>query len=177
MRLVSSFDIKSLVRPFLNKSSGFPASNVKTPRHGKYWSFPKAQCAICAENASFDLGLEQPPNLFPIQFNTAPGDGPLPSRGQAQVAVGADDDLLTYPIYTPYRASCGDLFCYHCLAERMMRAGEEKQLWKCVRCGESVRGAERLVIRSIEEEDLSGSVFELSDVDTDLSGSITSLSE
>jgi peroxin-2 len=151
MRLVSSFDIKSLVRLFLNKKSGLPASHVKkTPRHGKYWSLPKDQCAICAENASFDLGLE-PPNPFSIQSNPTPGDGLLPSHGQAQVAAEVDDDVPTYPIYTPYRASCGDLFCYHCLAERMMRAGEEKEVWECVRCGEAVRGAERLVIH--EDDD------------------------
>jgi peroxin-2 len=180
MRFIASFDIKSFVRSFLaNKQSAATTSEVNTTlKRGRYWSFPVDQCAICAENASFDLLLKAPTNPFSTPLNASSDDVPSFSHEKPREAVAAvDDELPTYPIYTPYRASCGDLYCYHCLADRMMRAGEEKEAWVCIRCGEVVRGAGRLIM---EDGELSGSGSELSDADiTDLemSGSMTSHSE
>ncbi|KAF7332028.1 hypothetical protein MKEN_00083100 [Mycena kentingensis (nom. inval.)] len=142
-------------------------AKTTTPSRGKYWALSQDQCAICAENAAFIFDLAQQGNaldsLSGVSDARADGDPPL------------------HPIYTPYMASCGDIFCYHCIAERMMRAaGEEQGLkWECLRCGQAVESAERLAVDSAAGSELSGSDFDFSssDIDvTDLSGSMVSMS-
>ncbi|KAF7301792.1 hypothetical protein MIND_00744900 [Mycena indigotica] len=140
---------------------GTTESKLKTTR-GKYWSLPQDQCAICAENASFNLNLADPTNAL-TSLTTSVG----PSE---------DGEPPLYPIYTPYVASCGDVFCYHCIAERIMRAADEEdgQKWECLRCGQPVESADRLIVEP------TGSDHELSDYDfssdiTDLSSSMVSM--
>jgi peroxin-2 len=101
---------------------------------------------------------------------------PSSSDGPQQNTLNAENDPPAYPLYTPYRASCGDVYCYHCVAERMMRAAEEEEVWECLRCGEGVRSVDRFVVDNGNVSDVSGSEFEFSDIVTDLSGSVGSLS-
>ncbi|KAJ7129522.1 Pex12 amino terminal region-domain-containing protein [Mycena epipterygia] len=145
------------------------------PVHGKYWSLPQDQCAICAENASFSLNLAEPTNAF-TSF-AAPST--LTSSPES-TTPGADTEPPLHPIHTPYLASCGDVYCYHCLAERMMRAADEEegQKWECLRCGQRIESADRLVVEvDSAGSEVSGSDYDFSsDMDgTDMSSSIVSM--
>ncbi|KAJ7068411.1 Pex12 amino terminal region-domain-containing protein [Mycena amicta] len=152
--------VKSAFMSTFPRAHGDAKSQVT---RGKYWSLPHNQCAICAENASFNLNLAEPTNaLTSLTTSINP-----PEEGEPPL----------YPIYTPYIASCGDVFCYHCIAERMMRAADEEHghKWECLRCGQSVESADRLTVESTGSE-ISGSDYEFSSGDiTDLSGSMVSM--
>jgi peroxin-2 len=143
---------------------------------GKYWTLPQDQCAICAENASFSLNPSEPTNAF-----TTLTALPLANTSSPEnTTPGTDTESPLHPIHTPYLASCGDIYCYHCIAERMMRAADEEdgQKWECLRCGQRVESADRLVAEvSSAESEMSGSDYDFSsDMDvTDLSGSMISM--
>lgn len=90
-----------------------------------------------------------------------------------------DDEVPPFPIYTPYITSCGHVYCYHCIAERMMRTADEglDSGWQCLRCAESVKSADRLEAESsIPAHSDTMSDYEFSsDLDvTDMSGSASS---
>jgi peroxin-2 len=84
--------------------------------------------------------------------------------------LGEDEDedaMPSYPITTPYITSCGHVYCYFCLSEKMISAakdsadgggGDEGSMWECLRCGEGVRTCERLV--GVDHSE-SGSVSDL----------------
>lgn len=81
----------------------------------------------------------------------------------------------TYPLNIPYIASCGDIYCYYCISERMIRAAEDgESKWECLRCGDLVASAERPTIdiggHETSEYDFSDEEFE----STSLSGSMGS---
>ena len=143
-------------------------------RRGKFWALPDDQCAICAENATYNFDLSEPANLF---TNVAVDSVDLDSSDQ-----GSNTDDPKYPIYTPYQTSCGHIYCYSCIAERIMHTADESdddQHWGCLRCGEKVTEAHRYTIE-ISESVRGGSEYEFSsdlDLGTDLSGSIGSYSE
>ncbi|KAJ7178999.1 Pex12 amino terminal region-domain-containing protein [Mycena filopes] len=152
-----------------------PSSQKSGPVHGKYWSLPRDQCAICAENASFSLNLAEPTNAFSTL--TAPS---LAQVSAPENTPNSDTEPPLHPINTPYMASCGDVYCYHCLAERMMRAADEDehQKWECLRCAQRVESADRLVVEvDSGGSEVSGSDYDFSsDMDvTDMSGSILSM--
>ncbi|KAJ7276540.1 Pex12 amino terminal region-domain-containing protein [Mycena haematopus] len=169
--------VASLLTPASISSLFFPprSDDAKSAVRGKYWSLPQDQCAICAENASFSLNLSEPTNAFtslaaPSLANTSP----------ESTTPHSDTEPPLHPIHTPYVASCGDAYCYHCIAERMMRAAEEEdgQKWECVRCGQRVESADRLVAEvGSAGSEMSGSDYDFSsDLDvTDLSGSMVSM--
>ncbi|KAJ7180250.1 Pex12 amino terminal region-domain-containing protein [Mycena crocata] len=165
-RVTSS--ISSIFRP--PRHSDQKSSSVR----GKYWSLPQDQCAICAENASFSLDLAAPTNAFtslaaPSAVQTSSPDSTTP---------GTDNEPPLHPIHTLYLASCGDVYCYHCIVERMMRAADEGQKWECLRCGQRVESADRLVVEvGSAASEVSGSEYEFSsDMDvTDMSGSLASM--
>ena len=143
-------------------------------RRGKFWALPDDQCAICAENATFNLDLPEPANLF---TNVA-----VESVGLNLSDRSSYTDDPKYPIYTPYQTSCGHIYCYSCIAERIMRTVDESgddQRWACLRCGGKVTEAHRYTVE-ISESERGGSEYEFSsdfDLGTDLSGSIGSYSE
>ena len=143
-------------------------------RRGKFWALHDDQCAICAENATFNFDLSEPANLF---TNVAVESVDLNPSDQSSYT-----DDPKYPIYTPYQTSCGHIYCYSCIAERIMRAADESdddQRWACLRCGEKVTEAHRYTVE-ISESERGGSEYEFSsdlDLGTDLSGSIGSYSE
>ncbi|KIM46051.1 hypothetical protein M413DRAFT_301650 [Hebeloma cylindrosporum] len=138
-------------------------------KRGKSWSLPEDQCAICVENANFNVS--DPSNLF----TTLGADS---SSTDATLAL----DPPAYPIYNPYQTSCGHIYCYHCVAERIIRNAdyvEGEAGWECLRCGEKVQEAHRFTAEIIESE-RSESDYEFSsdlDIGTDLSGSMGSYSE
>ncbi|KAK0191129.1 peroxisomal biogenesis factor 2 [Armillaria mellea] len=118
-------------------------------------------------------------SIWPIQANAFTAI--TVSQSNSDVASGGSQtEPPAYPLYTPYITSCGHVYCYHCIAERMMRTADdaEDEGWECLRCTEAVRGAERF---SVEVDEVSGSDYDFSsdfDIDTtDLSGSIGSYSE
>ncbi|KAJ7228520.1 Pex12 amino terminal region-domain-containing protein [Mycena pura] len=156
-------------------SSFFNPTRANTHVRGKYWNLPREQCAICAENASFSLSLAEPSNAFTSLATTM-----APVTASDSQTPDTDMEPPLHPIHTPYLTSCGDVYCYHCIAERMMRAADEEegQKWECLRCGQPVQSADRLVaeVDSVGSE-MSGSDYEFSsDMDvTDLSGSLASM--
>lgn len=177
-RIASSFSptLFYALLPF-NKSSN--PKLIKTPgfaqqRRGKFWTLPEDQCAICAENAMFSLQLSQPVGLF---SNVA-----AESVGLISSDPSSYTDDPKHPIYAPYQTSCGHIYCYHCIAERLMRTADEShndQRWACLRCGERVTKAHRYTVE-ISGSEIGGSEYEFSsdlDLGTDLSGSMGSYSE
>lgn len=143
-----------------------PTSNVASKRP-KYWSLPRDQCAICVENASFNLNLSHSSSsqaLLTPQWQ-------LPSITSDQ----SHSEPTQHPVNVPYIASCGDIFCYHCITERILHASEDgDSRWECLRCGKPITSAERL---SIDVEEVGSSDYDFTDEElqsTDLSGSMGS---
>ncbi|KAJ7684035.1 Pex12 amino terminal region-domain-containing protein [Mycena rosella] len=167
--------ITSLMTPSFFQPSRLDAPK-SGPARGKYWTLPQDQCAICAENASFSLNLAEPANAFTSLAASLPGNASSPES----TTPGSDTEPPLHPIHTPYLASCGDVYCYHCIAERMMRAADEEegQKWECLRCGQRVESADRLVVE-VESggSEVSGSDYDFSsDMDvTDMSSSMASM--
>jgi len=143
-------------------------------RRGKYWSLPQDQCAICIENAKFNLNVSEPTNLF---TSLAANSSDVRSSNGF-----SDTEPPPHPIYNPYQTSCGHIYCYHCIAERIIRTADEADDeigWECLRCGGEVKEAHRYTVEIIGAE-LSESDYEFSsdlDISTDLSGSMGSYSE
>ena len=177
-RIASSFSPTSFyaLLPFnkISDSKLLKTAASVQQRRGKFWTLPNDQCAICAENATFNFDLSKPANLF---TNVAVESLDLDSSDQSSYT-----DDPKYPIYTPYQTSCGHVYCYSCVAERIIRTADESddgQHWACLRCQEKVTKAHRYTIE-ISESERGGSEYEFSsdlDLGTDLSGSIGSYSE
>jgi peroxin-2 len=162
-RLISQLTLPAILS---NTSKGAPQSYLR--KHGKYEALPADQCAICAENASYTLNLGYAADTLSV---TSATEGALETT--------RNDDVLPFPIYTPYIASCGHSYCYHCIAERMMRTADEgpDSGWECLRCAESVKSADRFEVEeSIPTHSDTMSDYEFSsDLDvTDMSGSASS---
>ncbi|KAH6915319.1 peroxisomal biogenesis factor 2 [Coprinopsis sp. MPI-PUGE-AT-0042] len=138
-------------------------------RSAKYASTPEDQCAICAENASFNPNPSEQANMF---------------TAMALTILDSGEGASPYPIHIPYITSCGHIYCYHCVAERMIRAADDGDGgWECLRCCEVVKGADRYSVEVPESSDdlnISESEYEFSsdlDMYTDMSGSMGSYSE
>lgn len=173
LSIVSS--IPSALQPFRNALN--PVTNAeKTQRvpikRGKYWSLPQDQCPLCVESSQFNLTISDLSKLS----RSSPG---FTSGGPAETTSDAEPPAC--PIYNPYQTSCGHIYCYHCIAEQILRAADEGNGtgWECLRCGQGVKEAHRYVVEIIEGEN-SESDYEFSsdlDISTDLSGSMGSFSE
>ncbi|KAF7983918.1 hypothetical protein HWV62_18302 [Athelia sp. TMB] len=149
-RVKTSANLSSVKKVITGRDS--TAEKVQTAgraaaKQGKYWALPRDQCAICAENASFSLNLSEPENAF-----TSLTVAPTRSMEVSDVGISAQESeptsstAPTHPINTPYITSCGHIYCYHCLTERMMRSaddGVDESGWECLRCEEGVRASER----------------------------------
>lgn len=156
------------------------ASKISKPvRKGKYWALSSDQCAICAENASMNLNLRESVDAMAFTSNL--------TNTEEQDNSEANEDAPAYPINTPYMTSCGHIYCYYCITERMMSTSDERSgigtrgtQWECLRCCEGVSGADRVEVEvryadSSEEMDFD---FGSEDLDfTDVSGSIGTYSE
>ncbi|KAF9464416.1 Pex12 amino terminal region-domain-containing protein [Collybia nuda] len=177
--LVSARTIRRRINRMKNIASGFSLASflpisaiphikthrVTSPKRGKYWNFPQDQCAICSENASFNLNPSDPVNAFTSLITGSAQQSSSPEH----MTPNSDMEPPPFPVYNPYITSCGDIYCYHCIAERMMRVaddGKDSPGWQCLRCGEGVKGAERYIVEM--ESELSGSDYEFSsDLDLD----------
>ncbi|EJD01396.1 uncharacterized protein FOMMEDRAFT_111183 [Fomitiporia mediterranea MF3/22] len=116
---------------------------------GRFFSLSDDQCAICAERVSFGLssltsvGTSTEANPFGAYLQSAAS---LPSSSSAEGNADHNvDGPPTHPITTPYRASCGHIYCYACLSEKLLRAVDDgEDGWSCLRCTELVRSCERV---------------------------------
>lgn len=164
-----------LIKKFLKlKPNSTEKGFSNSSKRGKYWSLSQDQCAICFENAKFNLNVSEPTNLF-TSLAASSSSSELSEQD-------AGSEPPAYPIYNPYQTSCGHIYCYHCVAERMLRTADEADVdlgWECLRCGDYVKDTHRYVIEVVESES-SESDYEFSsdlDLGTDLSGSMGSYSE
>lgn len=166
-----------------------PTQSEKKTRRGKYWSFPEDQCAICAENASTNFA--DPANALTSLAAVSPYTAP---SAVFAADTGDPDQAPQFPVHTPYVTSCGHVYCYYCLTERMMRTADDRsgvgpkgKLWECLRCTEGVTAADRVEAEvdgpeyesGVDDEDgddaMSGMSFEFGSEDaemTDMSGSM-----
>ncbi|KAI9063169.1 peroxisomal biogenesis factor 2 [Trametes sanguinea] len=192
-RLTLASVLPAPLRPLIEASSGQKAAQ-KT-RRGKYWMLPEEQCAICAENASTNFA--DPANALRSMSAVSPY-----ATAAAMGEAGEDDpdQPPQFPIQTPYITSCGHVYCYYCLTERVMRTADERSgvgpkgtQWECLRCSEGVIAADRLEAQAEgpdymsgvdedEEDTMSRMSFEFGseDVDTeftDMSGSMGSYTD
>ncbi|KAG6903498.1 hypothetical protein C0995_005521 [Termitomyces sp. Mi166 len=159
---ISPLNLLSSLSPKYNVSTSKDASQ----KRGKYWSLPQDQCAICTENASLNLNLSESSNAFTVLAMT-------PTEASS---MDSDSEPPAFPIYNPYLASCGDIYCYHCIAEQLIQtadSGEDELGWTCLRCNAYVRSADRYVVEM--GSDATGSDYEFTSISG--SASIGSYSE
>ncbi|KAJ3842119.1 peroxisomal biogenesis factor 2 [Lentinula raphanica] len=178
--LINARTIQRRIDRLKTQVSSMVASSSKvaatSKARGKYWSLPQNECAICTENASFSINVAEASVTFPnvTQFFTSE-------------AEENPDSIPTHPINTPYITDCQHTYCYHCIAERMMRSADDTHDtagWECLRCAHIVQSAERYIVDSsagTAGSEVSGSDYAFSsDIDfdvTDVSESIESYSE
>ncbi|KAL5527436.1 hypothetical protein ACEPAG_6227 [Sanghuangporus baumii] len=132
-----------------SSASGSRGSSQGSFQRGKFFGLPENQCAICADNASFGLSslpsasVSSESNTFAAYLESA---ATVPSTSSEQSgAEGMEDVPPNYPITTPYRASCGHIYCYVCLSEKLLRAVDDgDDGWTCLRCLETVHSCERV---------------------------------
>jgi peroxin-2 len=92
---------------------------------GEYASVAADECAICAED---DATL-------------------LPARRSTSLSAHPHK----YPLNTPYVTSCGHMYCYTCVADRLLRAADDGEAhWACVRCDAPVTDVHRLELADDE---------------------------
>lgn len=170
-RLASYLSPSSLISLLPSNPTGVTKGpQTRHQKRGKFWSLPEDHCAICAENASFNLNLSEPTNMF-----TSLAVVPQSSN------KFSDNEPPAHPIYSPYITSCGHIYCYHCIAERLIRTADEAEDdlgWECLRCGDNVKSADRYIVDVFDSESGSDDEFR-SDMDmdvTDMSGSVGSYS-
>ncbi len=110
---------------------------VQFPRRGKFAHLPEDECAICYESATattLDIAGPTHELVVDIQPQWTSALRPATRKGEPPA----------HPLTTPYRTSCGHIYCYTCVAERMLRTADEGGgPWECPRCGMLVLGAER----------------------------------
>ncbi|KAI5123422.1 hypothetical protein M0805_006127 [Coniferiporia weirii] len=145
-------------------------------KRGRFFNLPSDQCAICADDTTFGLSplgnstetstfgayLESAASSFPT---SGPSNEDNPNPPQASLEA---DEPPTHIITTPYAASCGHIYCYFCLSERLIRATDDgDDGWECLRCAEVVRSCER-VHALYEDDSATASDGWVSEVDDDL---------
>jgi len=125
-----------------------PSTSKTAKSRGKYHSLSENQCPICAENASLSL------NNLALAANAAS------VFTSATAQEGEDPEgIPSFPIYTPYITSCGHIYCYHCIADRMLRFADEsgdtsEGGWECLGCAETVTSADRYLVEFSEEVEI-----------------------
>lgn len=171
---VKPISLTSLL-PFRDELLPIPPHNddepAPTETKGPYWSLSEDQCAICAENASYNLNFADSSNALTALSSVAPNLAPEHNPNS--------DEPPQFPITIPYITTCGHVYCYYCIADRVLRVADEgdKEVpgWECLRCTRVVKDAERV---EMEVEGSSVAEFNSSEFDfSEMSGSATSYSE
>ncbi|KAI9000955.1 peroxisomal biogenesis factor 2 [Trametes punicea] len=201
--LLPLINVRALRRQFMSMTSRFTLTSVmpaslrpligsKTPpsqekaRRGKYWMLSEDQCAICAENASTNFA--DPAGAL-SSLTVIPPYAAIDAAGSP--SYSDPDQAPQFPVQTPYMTSCGHVYCYYCLTERMMRTADERSgvgpkgmQWECLRCGEGVNSADRVeaqvegpnYLSGVDDEDGDDSMSRMSfefgseDADTEFTG-------
>lgn len=170
----ASSAIPSSVKPYLGISpptSSAPAEPRTANQKGKYWGLSDDQCAICAEDASFDISNLSQTFSDPTAAALATSSmlyGPASQRqtqvppideGAAEPEEASASVPPTFPITTPYCTSCGHVYCYFCLSQRMIRAATDEDAradgqegWECLRCTSIVKSCSRVEEKGYAEE-------------------------
>jgi peroxin-2 len=148
--------VSILPRSLLSKDS---VQETRRQSQGPFFALSPDQCAICAEDAKYN-------------FNSSAADmfradaTPASDQLEAESHDFASDGPPKYPITIPYRASCGDIYCYCCITERLVRGVDDGEYgWLCLRCGETVKDCKRLSAIADDDESSSRTSFSLSDDD------------
>jgi peroxin-2 len=114
-------------------------AEIGQPR-GLYWHLPETECAICHENAALALNVN--PTGLAEQARPYTTTSPAPPDSPSNPG-----EPPTHALMTPYRTSCKHVYCYVCIADRMLRVADDGSgPWSCLRCAELVHGAERLFV-------------------------------
>lgn len=118
--------------------------------------------------------LRASPNASPQGDNLRRGTNVTAATSSLDVDEVPDTNTPPpFPITTPYRASCGHIYCYFCLSEKMIRssvgddADEDDSCWECLRCKQRVTSAERVLEIDDGSDEGVYSQDNLSDVDRD----------
>ena len=112
------------------------------------------QCAICADNDSFGLASRPggDPASFSSYLDSSASAMTASSDAEAEGDIVVEDGPPQHPITIPYTASCGHVYCYFCLSERLIRAIDDgDDGWECLRCEELIRHCERITSPSEDE--------------------------
>lgn len=120
---------------------------ASSSKRGPFYSLSENECAICAENTALNLNLANPTASMAQASAQAVYSLNIPASSLQSSSANTEDsdEPPPHPIHTPYRTSCGHVYCYVCLAEKMLRAADEGgPPWECLRCTELVRGAQRV---------------------------------
>lgn len=127
--------------------SSRPSPKISAPQvkeKGRFFSLSDDQCAICAENSSSFVsgGTTDPFNTYVESAIYA--NAQTAKTSEEVEADTEDEEVPRFPITVPYSASCGHIYCYLCLTERLIRAIDDgDEGWECLRCKELVRSCER----------------------------------
>ncbi|EUC67429.1 peroxisomal biogenesis factor 2 [Rhizoctonia solani AG-3 Rhs1AP] len=128
---MSYLPIPSYFRHMLGLSKD-KASNLEREHRGPYWSLSTSECAICAEEAATTVAHMIAPDASERSQELAASEKWMPEAAP------------THPLNTPYITSCGHVYCYVCVADRVLRAADDGGgLWECLRCTAPVLGIHR----------------------------------
>ena len=148
LRRVAGTAARAIMHPLDTLSGLIPASASSTLglgvgrgpdddrplERGRFAHVPEDGCAICYESATATLSV---------------GDVQPPSTSDFNLAARRAEPP-THPLVTPYRTSCRHVYCYACVAEKMLRAADEGGgPWECLRCGKPVLSAERFRVENM----------------------------
>ncbi|KAF8759869.1 Pex2 / Pex12 amino terminal region [Rhizoctonia solani] len=113
--------VPSYFRPMLGIKEDSPA--IEKELRGPYWSLSTSECAICTEEAATTVAHMIAPDASERRQELAASEKWMPEAAP------------THPLNTPYITSCGHVYCYVCVADRMLRAADDGgELWECLRC-------------------------------------------
>lgn len=132
------------------------------------------QCAICVDNASF--GLSSRPGGESANFSSYldASATEMATRSTADGETISEEGPPQHPLTTPYTASCGHVYCYFCLSERLIRAIDDgDDGWECLRCEELIHNCERVAALSEDNSSSTSDGWDSSEETTSLGSSYT----
>ena len=160
--------LSSSVRSVLGIAEVTKQADTEKPvkRRGKYWALSADQCAICAEDASFRMIDPRHDMYTTSSWSVLSSSQPKPL-----------DEPPQFFLHTPYITSCLHQYCYVCISERMLRAGDEREpVWECLRCEAMVLNADR-VDMGTSEESRSDADVDLEETSVENEGFLTTRSD